>query len=412
MHDVIVIGTRVAGAATAMLLARRGHRVLALDRASFPSDTLSTHQVQVHGVARLHRWGLLDRLVAAGTPATRRVRFDQGGIVLDGSMPAVDGVDAIYSPRRLLLDHLLVEAARAAGAEVRERFVVEEVLVEDGRVTGVRGREKGGSPVTERARLVVGADGKHSLVARTVGAAATRERPPLTMGCYAYWEGVPVGGGLIAGRPGRMVGAWPTNDGLLMTYVTLPIGESDAFRADLEGNLLAALDQVPGLGERVRAGRRAERMRATIDTPNRFVEPSGPGWALVGDAGLVMDPVTGQGIADAFRDAELLVEAADAGLTGRRPMAAAMAGYRRARDRAALPMYRMTLDLAAFGPPRPEQEAVLRALQGRPRDIDRFLAVITGAVPPGRFFNPATLLRLLGLRGLAGLALGGRRAAA
>jgi 2-polyprenyl-6-methoxyphenol hydroxylase-like FAD-dependent oxidoreductase len=400
MHDVIVIGARVAGAATAMLLARRGHRVLVLDRAAFPSDTLSTHQVQVPGVARLHRWGLLDRLVAAGTPATRRVRFDACPVVLDGTLPAHEGVDALYSPRRVLLDGLLVDAAREAGAEVRERFVVEEVLVEDGRVTGIRGREKGGPPVTERARLVVGADGKHSLVAKTVRAAVTHERPPLTMACYAYWEGVPVTGGLMADRGRRMVGAWPTNDGLLMTYVALPIADADAFR-DLETSLLAALDQVGDLGERVRAGRRAERVRATIDLPNRFVHPHGPGWALAGDAGLVMDPVTGQGIADAFRDAELLADAADAGLAGRRPMTAAMEGYRRARDRASLPMYRMTLDLAAFNPRRPEQVLLMRALAGRPADADRFLATLTGVVPVPEFFGPANLLRLLGARGLA-----------
>ncbi|HEY7202039.1 MAG TPA: FAD-dependent monooxygenase, partial [Candidatus Dormibacteraeota bacterium] len=351
--------------------------------------------------ARLRRWGLLDRVVAAGTPATRRVTFDAGPVVLDGTLPAHEGADALYSPRRVLLDGILVDAAREAGAEVRDRFVVEEVLVEDGAVTGVRGREKGGQLVTERARLVVGADGKHSLVARTVGAAASHERPPQTMACYTYWEGVPATRGLMVGRERRMVGAWPTNDGLLMTYVALPIADADAFRGDLEANLLAALDQAGDLGERVRAGRRAERVRATIDLPNRFVHPHGPGWALAGDAGLVMDPVTGQGIADAFRDAELLADAADAGLAGRRPMTAAMEGYRRARDRASLPMYRMTLDLAAFNPRRPEQVLLMRALAGRPADVDRFLATLTGVVPVPEFFGPANLLRLLGARGLA-----------
>ena len=143
MYDVIIVGARVAGSATAMLLARRGLKVLVVDRATFPSDTLSTHQVQVPGVARLARWGVLDAVLAAGTPLTRSVRFDQGEAVFTGRYPAYDGADVMCSPRRTLLDQVLVDAARAAGAEVRENFTVEELL-DDGPVTGIRGREKGG----------------------------------------------------------------------------------------------------------------------------------------------------------------------------------------------------------------------------------------------------------------------------
>ena len=118
-YDVIVVGTRVAGAATAMLLARSGLRVLAIDRSAFPSDTISSHQVQLPGIARLQRWGLLDRLVRAGTPATARVRFDPGHVVIEGDFPAYEGVSALYSPRRTVLDPMLIDAAREAGAEER-----------------------------------------------------------------------------------------------------------------------------------------------------------------------------------------------------------------------------------------------------------------------------------------------------
>src|SRR5579885_867466 len=134
MYDVVVVGTRAAGATAAMLLAQAGLKVLAVDRASFPSDTLSTNNIQLPGVARLERWGLLGQIAAAGTPAIRRVRFDPGPVVLEGSYPQHEGVDAVYGPRRTLLDILLVEAARAAGAEVRERFVVDELTFADGRV--------------------------------------------------------------------------------------------------------------------------------------------------------------------------------------------------------------------------------------------------------------------------------------
>jgi 2-polyprenyl-6-methoxyphenol hydroxylase-like FAD-dependent oxidoreductase len=127
MHDVIVVGARVAGASTAMLLARRGLKVLCLDTATFPSDTLSTHQIQVPGIVKLKRWGLLDAVIAANTPPTRDVMFDTGTVVLKGRFPACDGVDALYGPRRtvLVLDKILVDAARASGADLREDVVVE-----------------------------------------------------------------------------------------------------------------------------------------------------------------------------------------------------------------------------------------------------------------------------------------------
>ena len=408
MYDVIIVGTRVAGAATAMLLARRGLKVLAVDRATFPSDTLSTHQVQVPGVARLARWGVLDAVLAAGTPVTRGVRFDQGGAVINGRFPAYQGVDMMCSPRRTLLDQVLVDAARAAGAEVRENFAVEGLLG-DGQVTGVRGREKGAPAVTEQAPLVIGADGKHSLVAKAVRAPAYRARPPQSVAFYTYWAGVPWGpAGEICGRPGCAVGAWPTNDGLLMTYLAWPIARFEEFRRDVEGNFLGTLDAV-GLGERIRAGRRAERFRGTPDLPSYFRRPHGPGWALVGDAGLLLDPITGQGISHAFRDAELLADAVADGLGGIRPLGEALGRYHRARDRAARPMYDFTARLAAIAPPRPAEMALFQALARRQEDADQFAGVLTGSVPLRQFMSPRTMVRLVGVRGFARLALGQAR---
>ncbi|HZV51593.1 MAG TPA: NAD(P)/FAD-dependent oxidoreductase [Candidatus Dormibacteraeota bacterium] len=411
MYDVIVVGARVAGSSTAMLLARRGLKVLAVDRARFPSDTLSTHQVQVPGAARLRRWGLLERVEAAGTPATRRVRFDPGPVVLEGHFPEVDGVGSLYSPRRTILDALLVDAAREAGAEVREGFTVEEILFDGDRVVGVRGRERGGQPARETARLVIGADGRHSAVARAVRAPAYHVQPPRSIAYYTYWSGVPMRGGEIYGRERRLIGAWPTNDGLVVTYVAAPRDEFGAFRADPEGSLLRSLDAAGDLGERVRAGERAERVFGSAELHNRFHRPFGPGWALVGDAGLLLDPVTGQGIADAFRDAELLAEAVATGLDGGPRLDIALDGYRARRDAASLPMYELTLDLASFAPPRPEQRLLFEALEGRPAEVDRFLGVLGGVVPIREYFGPRNLLRLLGPRRMLKAALAGRRMA-
>ena len=409
MYDVIIVGARVAGASTAMLLARRGLKVLVVDRATFPSDTLSTHQVQLPGVARLARWGVLDAVLAAGTPVTRDVRFDQGDAVITGRYPAYQGVDAMCSPRRTVLDRVLVDAARAAGAEVRENFAVEEILG-DGQVTGIRGQEKGAPAVTEQARLVIGADGKHSLVAKAVDARAYRTRPPRSMAFYTYWadvparDGSPAGTGEIYGRPGCVAAAWPTNDGLLMTAVIWPAARFDEFRRDVEGNFLRTLDVV-GMGERIRAGRRAERFRGTPDVPSYLRQPYGPGWALVGDAGLLLDPITGQGIGHAFRDAELLADAVADGLGGIRPLAVALARYHRARDRAARPMYDFTARLAAINPPAPAETALFRAIARRQEDADIVLGVLAGSIPRRQFMSPRTMTRLVGPGGFARLAL-------
>jgi 2-polyprenyl-6-methoxyphenol hydroxylase-like FAD-dependent oxidoreductase len=215
---------------------------------------------------------------------------------------------------------------------------------------------------------------------------------------------VPLDGGEIYGRGRRLIGAWPTNDGLVMTYTAGPAEEFHEFRQDVEGNLLATLDLAGDLGERVRAGRRAERIYGSADLPNFFRPPYGPGWALVGDAGLTLDPITALGINDALRDAELLSNAIATGLDGTQPLEEALAGYQRERDRTALPMYRFTLELAAMAPPRPEQEVLFRALEGRQEEIDRFLGVLACAVSPADYFSPGNLRRLIGLRGFLAVA--------
>jgi len=395
MYDAIVIGARCAGSPTAMLLARKGYRVLLLDRGSFPSDTLSTHYIHQPGVASLARWGLLERLRASNCPPIHEQALDLGPFALVGAPPSVDGIAEGYAPRRYVLDTILVEAAVAAGAELRERFSVEELLWEEGRVVGIRGHAAGGAPVTERARIVIGADGLHSFVARSVGAEAYDTTPALTCVYYTYWADLPMERAQLNPRPGRMIIAAPTNDNLTLLTVFWPQAEFHQVRADIEGSVLAAVDLVPGLAERVRAGKRAERFRGTADLPNFFRTPYGPGWALVGDAGFHKDPILAQGITDAFRDAELLTEAIDAGFSGRSPLAEAFAAYQHQRDEAAAPGFATTLQFAQLHPPPPELQQLLGALRQNPAQLSRFLGTMAGSVPPQEFFAPENLGQIM-----------------
>jgi 2-polyprenyl-6-methoxyphenol hydroxylase-like FAD-dependent oxidoreductase len=394
-YDVIVVGARVAGAATAMLLARAGLRVLAVDQATFPSDAVSSHQVQVPGVALLQRWGVLDRLVKAGTPATRRVRFDPGNVVLEGAFPAIGDVDALYSPRRTVLDAMLVAAAREAGADVVEGVRVRDLTVDtDGRVSGIVATTRDGGRLTATAELVVGADGKHSFVAERVGARRYRTQPVRAFACYGYHASVDLPVGELYQRPGRAVAAFPTNDGLSMVYVAAPITQFEAFRRDIEGSYLDTVDRCGDLGERVRAGTRVERLRTTPDQPNTFRTATGPGWALVGDAGVVMDSITAQGITNALRDADRLAAGIVAGYGGG-PLNRALAGHGRARDREISGMYDMTVDLARFRRPSAGQRLLFASLQNRPHEISRFLGAFAGITPIDAYLSAGNALRVI-----------------
>ena len=324
--DVIVVGARCAGSPTAMLLARKGYKVLLVDRATFPSDTISTHLIHPPGVASLRKWGLLNRLVATGCPAIDVYAFDMGPFVISGS-PGAEDNPVSYGPRRTVLDKLLVDAAAEAGVNVRTSFTVDEILLDDGRVAGIRGHSKGGQPVAERARVVVGADGFHSLVAKAVGAEQYNEKRQLEAGYYSYWSGLPMNNRFEAyDRGDRMWAAWPTNDDLTLVIVSWPYAEFEANKSDVEGHYLKAFDKAPKFQQRMQAARREERF-VGMAVPNFFRKPFGPGWALVGDAGYNKDFITAQGISDAFRDAELCVNALDASFAGARPYDAAMQEY-------------------------------------------------------------------------------------
>lgn len=394
-YDVIVVGARCAGSPTAMLLARRGHRVLVVDRSSFPSDTVSTLVIHAPGLAALRRCGLLDQVVATGCPPLATYTFDFGPVVISGTPRPQDGISAAYAPRRIVLDKILVDAAAEAGAEVREGFAVEGLVVEDGCVVGIQGRGPDGESVRARAKVVVGADGHNSHVARAVRPQKYLAKPVLENAFYTFWSGLPVDAFTTVIRDDRAFAAIPTNDDLTLLLVGCPVAQAAEFRRDVEANYFSALDRDPEWGERVRGATRVERF-FTGGVPNFFRKPYGPGWTLVGDAGYTKDPVTAQGISDAFRSAEWCAAAIDDALSGQRSFDDAMDDYQRTRDAAAFPIYDFTTQLATLEPPPPEMQQLLGAMQGNQDAMDAFVSITAGTVSPVEFLDPDNIARIMG----------------
>jgi 2-polyprenyl-6-methoxyphenol hydroxylase-like FAD-dependent oxidoreductase len=393
-YDVVVIGARCAGAPTAMLLARKGYRVLVVDRATFPSDTISTHILHPLAGASLARWELLDPLLATGCPEIHSYDFDFGSFTISGR-PGTEDAPLAYCPRRTILDQLLVDAAAAAGAEVREGFVVDEILVDDGRVTGIRGHSSSGRPFTEHARVVVGADGRHSRLAAAVQPEQYDEKPPLLCGYYSYWSDLPMEGRFeMYSRPGRAFAAAPTHGGLTLVIAGWPAADFDENRSHIERSVLETIGLAPAFAERIRRARRQAPFVGAM-VPNFFRKPYGPGWALVGDAGYNRDFITAQGILDAFRDAERCAEALDQALTGARAFDEAMGAYQRDRDQRVKAMYQFTCQLATLEPPPPELQRLLAAIHGNQAAMDAFARMNAGTISPAAFFAPESVGAML-----------------
>jgi flavin-dependent dehydrogenase len=342
-YDAVIVGARVAGASTALLLARQGLRVLAVDRSPYGLDTTSTHAIMRPGVMQLHRWGVLDRLIAAGTPAIRRTTFHYGDEAVEVPIKMRDGLDALYAPRRTLLDATLVDAAREAGATVRHGVSFVNLVHDVGRVRGVTLDTPEG-PVTVASNVVIGADGTRSGVARAAGAPVLHARRRSGAVLYGYVRGLDLAWTHWYYGPGVAAGAIPTNAGETCVFVAMPAERQAAWPAADSNRLFRDVmaENDPELAAMVTRAEPAGRLHSFAGRPGFIRKSHGPGWALVGDAGCFKDPITAHGITDALRDAELLANAILAGTDS------ALADYQATRDQLAIEFLDVSDEIASY----------------------------------------------------------------
>ncbi|GAA2805572.1 NAD(P)/FAD-dependent oxidoreductase [Saccharopolyspora taberi] len=380
-----------------MLLARQGHRVLVVDRATFPSDTISTHFIQQAGLSRLKEWGLLDRLLDTGVPPIRTLNFAYTGIDLSGFADPIDGLTEAYAPRRTVLDKILVDAARDAGAEVIEDFAVEELVFDEhGRAAGIRGKAGGEEGLKEfRGSFVVGADGRNSKVADLVRAEFYDVVPAACFVYYSYFSGIEWEFHHQTDFHHQQIGTWPTNDGLMLCAVMRKKDRFREFRANAEENFHSIYDAiVPELGQDLRDnGKREEQLRPMLYPDNYRRRSSGPGWALVGDAGYHKDPFTGLGITDALKYTELLAERLHEGLAGERPIDEAVAEYVRLRDEDSRGSYALTCSISELEL-TPYFDSVFRATSMSEGFKRRFFTMLGGGIHGDEFFAVDQLEKL------------------
>jgi flavin-dependent dehydrogenase len=362
-HDVIVVGARLAGASTAMLLARRGHDVLLVDRAELPSDTVSTHAMTRSGILQLARWGVLDEIVAAGTPPVRSLTLGFGDERVVAPLKVEYGVDALYAPRRTILDAVLLEAAVDGGVESRLGVrAVDVIETQEGRIGGVV-LQRGTETTEVTARLVIGADGTHSRIADLVGARTLASHPPLNAVHYAYFSGVEHDGFWFQFTPGVNAGLVPTNDREVLAFVARPSSRWGEFREDPDTRFTELLTAAGrDLAGCVAGGVRVSPYRGTPGLYGFMRRCWGPGWALVGDAGYTKDPISAHGMSDALRDAELCARAADVALRDRQAAAEAFDGYQRIRDELSLSIFEESRALAGFAWDAGEASARMRVI--------------------------------------------------
>jgi 2-polyprenyl-6-methoxyphenol hydroxylase-like FAD-dependent oxidoreductase len=382
-YDVLVVGARVAGASLALLLGEKGHRVLLVDRDTFPSDTLSTHFVIASGMMALKRLGVLDDLHAAGFRRVVRSRTWVEDCLFEG--PAGPAGASLLAPRRDALDSILIRHARErGGVEFHEQTFVEGLLEQDGRVVGATLRTRGDDRREVHARVVVGADGKYSKVADWVKAERYDTAPALRPAYYGYYHGLeplPETALEMFFCDNRIGFVFPMRPGEDCLALELQPEEYEAFRANPREVFEERFRSLPGMSARMRdATLENSKLFGTRGIENYLRQPYGPGWALAGDAAYLKDPSNGSGIGDAVAQAFPLADALDETLRGA-DWEAIMSAYQRARDEAVTPMYHWTIASTQLHDVAPEAITWLRAALVTPHVARRLIYWLADAMP-------------------------------
>ncbi|MET0999495.1 MAG: NAD(P)/FAD-dependent oxidoreductase [Marmoricola sp.] len=386
-YDAVVVGGRVAGASTALLLARAGARVALVDRGRRGTDIVSTHGLMRAGVLQLSRWDVLDRVVAAGTPPISRVLFHYPeGDPVQVSIRPSPGVSALYAPRRTLLDRILVDAAEEAGAHVFHETAATSVLHDRaGRVVGVAAEERRGAPLRLEGAITIGADGIRSLVADQVGAPVLRQGRTASAVLYRYVEDLPVSGYEWAYGAGSAAGLIPTNDGATVVFVSTTPEEMKRLRRSGSEQAFASLlgTAAPSFADRVLASPVRTTLRGWGGVPGHVRHSWGRGWALVGDAGYFKDPITAHGISDSLRDAELLADGVLEALSGHRREEVALAAYQSTRERLSSQLFAATEEVAGYCWDATRSRELMRAVSSAMSDeVDHLQALPDRRVAP------------------------------
>jgi len=382
-YDAVIVGARCAGAATAMLLARAGLDVLLVEQSAPGKDTLSTLALMRAGVLQLSRWGLLESIKAAGTPRIEMTTFHYGDDAITIRIKPRDGVDALYAPRRTVLDPLLADAARASGADVAYRVRLKDLRRDEhGRVNGAV-IESAGVARAVAASIVIGADGLNSTLANRAGAEPYRVGRHMSAVIYTRARGL---AGIDPGYhwhyiPGASVGVIPTNDDDTLVFAAAtPLRFMRDLRVDLAAGFHAILrETAPALAAALRDASVAS-YHGFAGHAGVFRPAWGPGWALVGDAGYFKDPITAHGITDALRDAELLARAVSSGTD------AALAEYQAIRDDLSVALFSISDEIASFAWDYPRLQTLHRSLSD---EMAREVSHVVNRGAKGQAFDDA-----------------------